>query len=64
MATSRNKEHSRAGSSADTHLQQQQAATTQHSNIQHSTLGAAPVPKQRAVTTKSCQNTFTVFFTK
>ena len=28
----------------------------------HSTPGAAPVPKQIAVKTKSCQNTFTVFF--
>ena len=67
MATSRDKEHSRAGSRQQcrhTHLQQQQAATTPHSNIQHSTLGAAPVPKQRAVTTKSCQNAFTVFFFK
>ena len=55
MATSRDKEHSRAGSSA---------ATTHSTATFSSTLGAAPVPKQRAVTTKSCQNTFTVFFFK
>ena len=69
MATSRDKEHSRAGSSAHTHLQQlaassSSAATTHSTATFSSTLGAAPVPKQRAVKTKSCQNTFTVFFFK
>ena len=67
MATSRDKEHSRAGSSAHTHLQQLAAAVQPLHTAQQlsgSTLGAAPVPKQRAVTTKNCQNTFTVFFFK
>ena len=67
MATSRDKEHSRAGSSAHTHLQQLAAAgaaTTHSIATFSSTLGAAPVPKQRAVTTKSSQNIFTVFFFK
>ena len=40
------------------------AATTHSTATFSSTLGAAPVPKQRAVTTRSCQNTFTVFFFK
>ena len=66
MATSRDKEHSRAGSSAHTPpaASSSSAATTHSTATFSSTLGAAPVPKQRAVTTKSCQNTFTVFFFK
>ena len=67
MATSRDKEHSRAGCSC-THTppaaSSSSAATTHSTATFSSTLGAAPVPKQRAVTTMSCQNTFTVFFFK
>ena len=67
MATSRDKEHSRAGEQC-THTppaaSSSGAATTHSTATFSSTLGAAPVPKQRAVTTKSCQNTFTVFFFK
>ena len=59
---------SRAGSSAEQVKSRQQCRTIHlqpaAATTQHSTLGAAPVPKQRAVTTKSCQNTFTVFFSK
>ena len=50
MATSRDKEYSRAGSSADTHIQQLAAATTQHSNFQKHTRSSI------STKTKSCHN--------
>ena len=49
-ATSREKEHSKAGSSADTYLHQPAAATTQHSNIKQHTRSST------STKTKSCHN--------
>ena len=67
MATSRDKEHSQSRQQC-THTppaaSSSSAATTHSIATFSSTLGAAPVPKQRAVTTKSSQNIFTVFFFK
>ena len=50
MATSRDTEHSRAGSSAHTHLQQQCSHYTQHSNFQQHTRSGT------STKTKSCHN--------
>ena len=70
MASSRDKEQVKSRHQSMT--SQEQAAVHDksrasssaelHTATLHSTPGAAPVPKHIAVKTKSCQNTFTVFF--